>query len=62
MEWEQSECLPGRGGGPGLRRRGLSFVRMADFDFATAKIREDVRKAYPERKANPREQRSDEST
>ena len=75
-----------------IAERGLSFERVADFDFGTAKIREDVRKAYPERrfvavgwldarlhvlcfapvsggirvisfrKANPREQRSYEST
>jgi len=30
--------------------RGLSFERAAEFDFETAKIREDVRKPYPERR------------
>lgn len=33
-----------------IRERGLSFERAADFDFETAKIREDVRKAYLERR------------
>ncbi len=31
-----------------IRERGLSFERAGDFDFATAVVREDVRKAYPE--------------
>lgn len=33
-----------------IAERGLSFERAADFDFETAKIREDVRRAYPERR------------
>ncbi len=33
-----------------IRERGLSFERTADFNFETAKIREDLRKAYPERR------------
>ena len=33
-----------------IRERGLSFVRAGDFDFAAAVVREDVRKAYPERR------------
>ena len=32
-----------------IAARGLSFDRVADFDFETAKVREDVRRAYPER-------------
>ena len=28
--------------------RGLSFVRVADFDFGTATLTQDTRKAYPE--------------
>lgn len=28
----------------------MSFDRVADFDFETAKIREDVRKVYSERR------------
>ena len=31
-----------------IAARGLSFDRVADFDFETAKVREDVRRAYPE--------------
>lgn len=31
-----------------IRDRGLSFERVADFDFANAVVREDIRKAYPE--------------
>lgn len=31
-----------------IRERGLSFERAGDFDFATAVVREDIRKAYPE--------------
>lgn len=31
-----------------IRERGLSFERVGDFDFATAIVRQDVRKAYPE--------------
>lgn len=30
------------------RERGLSFERVAEFDFAGATVRQDVRKAYPE--------------
>lgn len=33
-----------------IKDRQLSFDRAAEFDFQTAKIREDVRKAYPERR------------
>ena len=33
-----------------IAERGLSFDRVADFDFETAKIREDIRKSYPERR------------
>lgn len=33
-----------------IRERGLSFERAGDFDFAAAVVREDVRKAYPERR------------
>lgn len=33
-----------------ITERGLSFDRVADFDFETAKICEDVRKPYPERR------------
>ncbi len=33
-----------------IAARGLSFDRVADFDFETAKVREDVRRAYPERR------------
>lgn len=33
-----------------IEDRGLSFERAADFDFETAKIREDVRRDYPERR------------
>ncbi len=33
-----------------IEERGLSFERAAEFDFETAKIREDVRKPYPERR------------
>jgi uncharacterized DUF497 family protein len=33
-----------------LEERGLSFARAAEFDFETAKIREDARKPYPERR------------
>lgn len=31
-----------------IRERGLSFERVGDFDFATAVVRQDIRKAYPE--------------
>ncbi len=31
-----------------IRDRGLSFERAGDFDFATAKVWQDTRKAYPE--------------
>jgi len=31
-----------------IRERGLSFERAGDFDFVTAVVRKDVRKAYPE--------------
>ena len=31
-----------------IRERGLSFERAGDFDFATAIVREDIRKDYPE--------------
>lgn len=31
-----------------IRERGLSFERVRDFDFATAVVREDIRKDYPE--------------
>ena len=31
-----------------LRERGLSFERAGDFDFSTAIVHEDIRKAYPE--------------
>ena len=31
-----------------IRDRGLSFERVAEFDFAGAAVRQDVRKAYPE--------------
>lgn len=31
-----------------VRERDLSFERAGDFDFATAVVRLDVRKAYPE--------------
>ena len=33
-----------------VARRGLSFVRVADFGWADADIMEDVRNAYPERR------------
>jgi len=33
-----------------IAERGLSFDRVVDFDFETAKIREDVRKTYPEQR------------
>ena len=33
-----------------IRERGLSFEQAADLDWATASIREDVRKDYPERR------------
>ncbi len=33
-----------------VRERGLSFERVVEFEFATATIREDVRKTYPERR------------
>ena len=31
-----------------LRERGLSFDQVADFDFDTALVTEDMRKTYPE--------------
>jgi uncharacterized protein len=31
-----------------INERGLSFERAADFDFGTAMIDQDTRKAYPE--------------
>ena len=31
-----------------IRARGLSFGRAADFDFHTAVVAQDARKAYPE--------------
>lgn len=31
-----------------IKERGLSFNRVADFDFETAKIWQDQRKPYPE--------------
>lgn len=31
-----------------IRERGLSFERAAQFDFAGASVRQDVRRAYPE--------------
>lgn len=31
-----------------IRERGLSFERVADFDFGTAAVVQDIRKAYPE--------------
>jgi uncharacterized DUF497 family protein len=31
-----------------IRERGLSFERTGDFDFETAVVRADARKAYPE--------------
>jgi len=31
-----------------IRERGLSFERVGDFDFASAVVREDIRKDYPE--------------
>ena len=31
-----------------IRERGLSFELAADFDFSTAIINQDTRKAYPE--------------
>ncbi|MCL2831505.1 MAG: BrnT family toxin [Betaproteobacteria bacterium] len=33
-----------------IEARGLSFEHAADFDFETAIIWEDLRKAYPERR------------
>lgn len=33
-----------------IAERSLSFDRVVDFDFETAKIREDVRKTYPEQR------------
>ena len=33
-----------------IRERGLSFELVAEFDFSTAKIVEDARKSYPERR------------
>ena len=33
-----------------IRERGLSFEWAGDFEFAAAVVREDVRKAYPERR------------
>jgi hypothetical protein len=34
--------------GTNIRERGLSFERVAEFDFAGATVTQDVRKAYPE--------------
>jgi len=34
--------------GTNIRKRGLSFVRVADFDFDGAIIKQDTRKTYPE--------------
>jgi uncharacterized DUF497 family protein len=31
-----------------VRERGLSFDQVADFDFDTALVAEDIRKTYPE--------------
>lgn len=31
-----------------VKERGLSFARVAEFDFGTAHIRRDTRKDYPE--------------
>lgn len=31
-----------------IRERGLSFERVGDFDFKTARVWQDVRKPYPE--------------
>jgi hypothetical protein len=31
-----------------IRDRGLPFVRAAEFDFAGATVRQDMRKPYPE--------------
>lgn len=33
-----------------LRERGLSFDRAAEFDWSTATVGEDTRKAYPEQR------------
>jgi uncharacterized DUF497 family protein len=33
-----------------IRERGLSFERVIDFDFGTAKLDEDVRRDYGERR------------
>lgn len=33
-----------------MTERDLSFDRVAEFDFQTALVQEDVRKAYPERR------------
>lgn len=33
-----------------VSERGLSFERAADFDFSTAVVVEDTRRAYPERR------------
>ncbi len=33
-----------------IRERGLPFERAADFSFGSARIHEDVREAYPERR------------
>ena len=31
-----------------IRQRGLSFERVAEFDFMGATVKQDLRKAYPE--------------
>ncbi|MBE0472172.1 MAG: BrnT family toxin [Methyloprofundus sp.] len=33
-----------------IKERGLSFELVADFDFSTALVLEDLRHAYPERR------------
>ncbi|MDR0780260.1 MAG: hypothetical protein LBF16_06145 [Pseudomonadales bacterium] len=40
-----------------IAKRGLSFERVVEFDFETATIKEDLRRAISFRKANKREVR-----
>ncbi len=33
-----------------IAKRGLSFERASDFDFSSAAVAEDIRRAYPEQR------------
>ncbi len=42
IEFDPAKCQAN------IKTRGLSFERVAEFDFATAAVEQDLRKPYPE--------------